>query len=203
VPSLLRGFSAPVKLVVEGQSDDHLRLMFAHDSDAFNRWEAGQRLYMKLVLALYEAAAAGAPATPLEERCAAGGGVPADMVAAYKSVLTDAKLDGAFKVSVLHARVCVCARLCARAGGLARCPVEVTPGVGACHEHGTLHSRALCVRDARTGRRPRSPIIRAPTQAMALRLPSMSEIVDRIDEADPVLVWQVSRRAGPRARCRP
>jgi hypothetical protein len=26
---------------------------------------------------------------------------------------------------------------------------------------------------------------------MAMRLPSMSEIVDRIDEADPVLVWQV------------
>lgn len=37
VPSLLRGFSAPVKLVVQGQTDDHLRLMFAHDSDPFNR----------------------------------------------------------------------------------------------------------------------------------------------------------------------
>jgi aminopeptidase N len=37
VPSLLRGFSAPVKLVVEGQSDEHLKLMFAHDSDSFNR----------------------------------------------------------------------------------------------------------------------------------------------------------------------
>jgi aminopeptidase N len=42
VPSLLRGFSAPVKLVVQGQTDDHLRLMFAHDSDPFNRW-AGKR----------------------------------------------------------------------------------------------------------------------------------------------------------------
>jgi hypothetical protein len=28
---------------------------------------------------------------------------------------------------------------------------------------------------------------------MAMRLPSMSEIVDRIDEANPVLVWQVRR----------
>lgn len=37
VPSLLRGFSAPVKLVVEGQTDEHLKLMFAHDSDSFNR----------------------------------------------------------------------------------------------------------------------------------------------------------------------
>lgn len=28
-------------------------------------------------------------------------------------------------------------------------------------------------------------------QAMALRLPTVTEVVDRIDEADPVLVWQV------------
>lgn len=46
VPSLLRGFSAPVKLVVEGQSDEHLKLMFAHDSDEFNRWSAMQRLWV-------------------------------------------------------------------------------------------------------------------------------------------------------------
>jgi len=124
VPSLLRGFSAPVKLVVEGQTDEHLKLMFAHDSDAFNRWEAGQRLYMKLLLHLYEAAAAGAPSTPLDERCAAAGGVPQDLVDAFKAVLLDESLDGAFK-------------------------------------------------------------------AMALRLPTVTEVVDRIDEADPVLVWQV------------
>lgn len=43
VPSLLRGFSAPVKLVVEGQTDDQLRLMFAHDSDPFNRSAATAR----------------------------------------------------------------------------------------------------------------------------------------------------------------
>lgn len=28
-------------------------------------------------------------------------------------------------------------------------------------------------------------------QAMALRLPTVTEVVDRIDEADPVLAWQV------------
>lgn len=28
-------------------------------------------------------------------------------------------------------------------------------------------------------------------QAMALRLPTITEVVDRIDEADPVLVWKV------------
>lgn len=55
-------------------------------------------MYMKLLLGLYEAAAAGLPSTPLEERCAAGGGVPQDLVDAFKAVLLDDSLDGAFKV---------------------------------------------------------------------------------------------------------
>lgn len=62
------------------------------------RWEAGQRLYMKLLLHLYAAAAAGPASTPLEERCAAAGGVPAELVAAFKAVLEDNDLDGSFKV---------------------------------------------------------------------------------------------------------
>jgi hypothetical protein len=53
---------------------------------------------MKLLLQLYEAAAAGAPSTPLEERCAAAGGVPQDLVEAFKAVLLDEQLDGSFKV---------------------------------------------------------------------------------------------------------
>lgn len=39
VPSLLRDFSAPVKMTVEGQSEEQLMLMFAHDSDPFNRYD--------------------------------------------------------------------------------------------------------------------------------------------------------------------
>jgi aminopeptidase N len=42
VPSLLRGFSAPVKLEYR-YTDVDLRLLMAHDSDSFNRWEAGQQ----------------------------------------------------------------------------------------------------------------------------------------------------------------
>ena len=57
VPSLLRGFSAPVNMEVVGQSDEDLMFLLAHDSDAFSRWEAGQRLARKLVLKLYSAAA--------------------------------------------------------------------------------------------------------------------------------------------------
>ena len=43
VPSLLRGFSAPVVLEYP-YTEEELALLMAHDSDAFNRWEAGQRL---------------------------------------------------------------------------------------------------------------------------------------------------------------
>ncbi len=41
VLSINRGFSAPVKINANSSSEDQLFLM-AHDSDAFNRWEAGQ-----------------------------------------------------------------------------------------------------------------------------------------------------------------
>jgi len=49
-PSLLRNFSAPVMLDF-AYSDDDLTHLLAHDSDAFNRWEAGQRLAGRLILA--------------------------------------------------------------------------------------------------------------------------------------------------------
>ncbi|MGM0983607.1 MAG: aminopeptidase N [Pseudomonadota bacterium] len=43
VPSLLRGFSAPVKLHFPYARED-LAFLQARDSDGFNRWDAGQRL---------------------------------------------------------------------------------------------------------------------------------------------------------------
>jgi aminopeptidase N len=49
VPSLLRGFSAPVILNYPYSEADLLHLM-AHDDDPFNRWEAGQRLAADLIL---------------------------------------------------------------------------------------------------------------------------------------------------------
>ncbi|MDR1277035.1 MAG: DUF3458 domain-containing protein, partial [Candidatus Accumulibacter sp.] len=48
-PSLLRGFSAPVILDAP-HSDAELAHLLAHDSDAFNRWEAGQQLFGRLIL---------------------------------------------------------------------------------------------------------------------------------------------------------
>ncbi|OYX31830.1 MAG: aminopeptidase N [Caulobacterales bacterium 32-69-10] len=65
VVSLLRGFSAPVRLVVDAPAKDaYVRL--AADPDPFNRWEAGQDLARELILAR----AAGAPDEVNEERYA-------------------------------------------------------------------------------------------------------------------------------------
>lgn len=38
VPSMLRDFSAPVKLTIDGETDEDLLLMLAHDSDPVNRY---------------------------------------------------------------------------------------------------------------------------------------------------------------------
>ncbi|CAA7053859.1 unnamed protein product [Microthlaspi erraticum] len=51
VPSLFRGFSAPVRAETDLSNDD-LFFLLAHDSDEFNRWEAGQVLARKLMLNL-------------------------------------------------------------------------------------------------------------------------------------------------------
>ena len=50
VPSLLRNFSAPVVLDY-AYSEFDLAFLLAHDSDPFNRWEAGQRLFSQLIRA--------------------------------------------------------------------------------------------------------------------------------------------------------
>jgi aminopeptidase N len=49
VPSLLRNFSAPVILEYPYTEAELIHLM-AHDDDAFNRWEAGQRLAASTIL---------------------------------------------------------------------------------------------------------------------------------------------------------
>ncbi|MGV6818062.1 MAG: aminopeptidase N [Thiotrichales bacterium] len=49
IPSLLRGFSAPVKLHYD-YDDQALRTLAGHDTDAFNRWNAIQTIYEQAIL---------------------------------------------------------------------------------------------------------------------------------------------------------
>jgi aminopeptidase N len=87
VPSLLRGFSAPV-LLTEPLSDDDLLVLLQHDSDAFNRWEAGHRLALHRLL--------GAIRGEREPQ------LDAAFVGAMRSVLRHPELDPAFKRLVLE-----------------------------------------------------------------------------------------------------
>ena len=48
VPSLLREFSAPVKLTVPQRTDADLQFLMVHDTDEFCRWEAGQEYAQKV-----------------------------------------------------------------------------------------------------------------------------------------------------------
>jgi aminopeptidase N len=53
MPSVLRGFSAPVKLEMD-RSRESLTFLMAHDDDAVNRWDAGQKLALELLVETVE-----------------------------------------------------------------------------------------------------------------------------------------------------
>ena len=90
VPSILRGFSAPV-IVKYPYSEEQLAHLMAHDSDAFNRWEAGQRLAANLILKGVTTLQSGG--TPE---------VPAGFLGAFARVLADAAKDPAFAAEALN-----------------------------------------------------------------------------------------------------
>ena len=85
VPSILRNFSAPVILEYD-YTDEELAFLMAHDSDAFNRWEAGQRLAMRRLLALTSLSQSG---NALQ--------VDAALAESFSSTLKDDGLDPAFR----------------------------------------------------------------------------------------------------------
>jgi aminopeptidase N len=62
VPSLLRGLSAPAKVVFDYR-DEELAHLAAHDSDDVNRWDAAQRLFANAILALAQEHRDGKPLT--------------------------------------------------------------------------------------------------------------------------------------------
>jgi aminopeptidase N len=85
LPSLLRNFSAPV-IVEFDYTNDQLAFLLAHDSDPFNRWEAGQRLATRELLGLAERASKGETLS-LDD----------DVIAAFARVLDDTTLTPAFR----------------------------------------------------------------------------------------------------------
>ncbi|MCB6185342.1 aminopeptidase N [Leeia sp. TBRC 13508] len=89
IPSLLRGYSAPVKLQYAYQPSE-LAFLLANDVDAFNRWDAGQQLAEKVLLGLVDSIAAGQPLV-----------LDAALVNAFGKVLADRELDPALAAQIL------------------------------------------------------------------------------------------------------
>ena len=89
VPSLLRNFSAPV-IVEHRYSDAQLAFLSAHDSDGFNRWEAGQRLAIARLMSLTDAVEGERPLA-LDD----------SFVTMLRATLLDAALSPAFKAQAL------------------------------------------------------------------------------------------------------
>ncbi|WP_323753824.1 aminopeptidase N [Marinobacter sp.] len=86
VPSLLRNFSAPVR-VQYPWSREQLLFLMSHDPDGFNRWDAGQRLAVDVIQSLI-----GAPEdVPVDPR----------LVEAYRRLLNDTSLDQALVAKML------------------------------------------------------------------------------------------------------
>ncbi|MBF9036635.1 aminopeptidase N [Rhodobacterales bacterium HKCCE2091] len=84
IPSLLRGFSAPV-ILDHGPSRADRLVLLAHDSDAFNRWEAGRSLAKEALAAM-----------------AAEGAAPdAEWISALGTAAADDTLDPDFRALVL------------------------------------------------------------------------------------------------------
>jgi aminopeptidase N len=89
VPSLLRGFSAPVKL--KGVPLDRLKFLSVHDTEPFARWEAGQQVATQLLLGRIAAHQRGETPSPIDP----------DLVAAMRRSLADADRDPSFAAEAL------------------------------------------------------------------------------------------------------
>jgi aminopeptidase N len=89
VPSLNRGFSAPIRLVANLVADD-LRFLAAHDNDPFNRWQAVQMLATRLLVDNVAALRAGGAARN-----------DPGFLAALGAILADPRLEPAFVAQVL------------------------------------------------------------------------------------------------------
>ena len=91
VVSVLRGFSAPVRIAME-RSDEDLVTLLTHDPDPFARWDAGQTLALARLDRLIEAGGAPGPG---------GEAADATFIEAMREVLRDRSIDGLFAAELL------------------------------------------------------------------------------------------------------
>ncbi|MFM9939074.1 MAG: aminopeptidase N [Hyphomicrobiaceae bacterium] len=89
VPSLLRGFSAPVNLTID-QTPADLAFLMANDSDAFNRWQAAQDYAVRLLI---EGTTAVRTETAAPDSDA--------FITALGAILTDDRLEPAFRAQAM------------------------------------------------------------------------------------------------------
>jgi len=89
LPSLLRNFSAPVELEYPYSADDDVFLM-QHDSDAFNRWAAAQRLAMAVIQEMLNKQYQGKATAP-----------DSRITSAFAHLLANDTLDAALKAEAL------------------------------------------------------------------------------------------------------
>lgn len=92
IPSLLRDFSAPIRLNYKNYNDDTLAFLMTHDTDSFNRWDAGNKLSTNLILSLTKLSNIDAiKNTPLNE----------NYINAFRSILTSCRSDSASDMSLV------------------------------------------------------------------------------------------------------
>ncbi len=89
VPSLLRGFSAPVDLTLD-LTDADLQFLMAHDSDEFNRWQAGETYAARLIIGAVKGLRAGKPLVP-----------PTGFAHSLRRTIRDEALEPAYRAQVL------------------------------------------------------------------------------------------------------
>ena len=89
VLSINRNFTAPIKVNLQYSQEEYIFLM-AHDSDPFNRWEAGQELAKNLMLKMVAELAEG----NLPE-------LNPEFIKAFGAILNDPHLDDAMKARAL------------------------------------------------------------------------------------------------------
>lgn len=90
IPSLLRNFSAPVMLSYkQGESIEALAFQMGNDADEFNRWEAAQKLALKIILPAVQSSGEFPP-------------LPAAVIDAFRKTLVNESIDAALRSEVFY-----------------------------------------------------------------------------------------------------